>query len=338
MKLWVSSSAFLLGWLLTCLLLRALRAMPEVPQVTEKLEWLSSAGANFDTLFVGSSRVRRHLSPEIFDKVMREQGFPTKSFNLGIDGMTFPELGYVVEQSLRNAKSPLRYVVIDLNPLRRRMMKGNDLRSMREIHWHDLTRTRQAWEAVVADFRANKESAKTTAQLLAIHAVLLVRHYSSTGRGAGVLPFHLPGSREFQNAGELQNRGFHPVDAPMNAGDRGGYVAELDQMLSAEAHPETNDPVLDEVLGRVTQAIRRAGATPVFVSSPVISRYRTPQPAARLLHRPALISFEDPRRHAELFLVENRYDRQHLNLQGANLLTQKLAKEVAALIESGTAK
>src|SRR5690606_20295719 len=102
-----------------------------------------------DTLFVGSSRVRRHLSPKHFDETMLAMGQPTSSFNLGIDAMTFPELGYVLKVGLERVQSPLRYVIIDINPLRRRLKKGSDLRSLREIHWHDLEHTALVFNAVL---------------------------------------------------------------------------------------------------------------------------------------------------------------------------------------------
>ena len=146
--------AFVACWLITCLLLRTLQPLRDVPQVREKLEWLAAAPEAYDTLFVGSSRVRRQLSPKVFDETMLAKGHPTSSFNFGIDAMTFPELSYVLKKSLRRIESPLRYVIIDINPLRRRLMKRSNLHSLREIHWHDLEHTSLAWRAVLHDFAA----------------------------------------------------------------------------------------------------------------------------------------------------------------------------------------
>ncbi|MGV3531565.1 MAG: hypothetical protein ACO1QR_04290, partial [Chthoniobacteraceae bacterium] len=52
-------AAFLVCWAITCLLLREVQPLPPVPQVKEKLEWLAAAPEEYDTLFIGSSRVRR---------------------------------------------------------------------------------------------------------------------------------------------------------------------------------------------------------------------------------------------------------------------------------------
>jgi hypothetical protein len=49
---------------------------------------------------------------------------------------------------------------------------------------------------------------------------------------------------------------------------------------------------------------------------------------------PTLLSFADPVAYPELFEVENRFDRWHLDAEGAALFTRRLAERLAAWLET----
>ncbi|MGV3530875.1 MAG: hypothetical protein ACO1QR_00790, partial [Chthoniobacteraceae bacterium] len=316
-------------WAITCLLLREVQPLPPVPQVKEKLEWLAAAPEEYDTLFIGSSRVRRHLSPKHFDATMQALGYPTSSYNLGIDAMTFPELSYVLEKSLRRIESPLRYVIIDINPLRRRMMKSSDLRSLREIHWHDLDHTVLAWSAVFHDFAAGKEPLSKTVNLLATHASLMVRHYESTGSGTELLESRLLGHESQLPPLGRHGRGFFPVASTMDLRSAQEYLEELQAMPSPDDRPERDAPVLERALIRVCEQVRAVGATPVLLVNPVIAADKLPLPGPDHPTQPIVIAFDDPSQFPNLYDPANRYDRQHLNMDGARLLSRQVAEAVA---------
>src|SRR5688572_32965818 len=91
---------------------------PRVAIVTPKLTWLAAHADDFDVLFLGSSRTYRQVIPELFDKLMAEAGHPLKAYNLGIDGMRPPEDTYILEKVLSNRTKPLRWVIVESNPLR----------------------------------------------------------------------------------------------------------------------------------------------------------------------------------------------------------------------------
>ena len=65
---------------------------PSLPEgVAEKLSFFAEHKDEFDTIFLGSSRFYYAISPKNFDRLTRENGAPTRSFNFGIDGMNPPE-------------------------------------------------------------------------------------------------------------------------------------------------------------------------------------------------------------------------------------------------------
>src|SRR4051812_39823405 len=92
-------------------LLRALAPEPEVPEITEKYRWLAAHPKAYNVFFIGSSRVRRQLSPEVFDAELAKAGLHVRSYNFGIDGMTSPELSYVLERMLARRRGACLAVV-----------------------------------------------------------------------------------------------------------------------------------------------------------------------------------------------------------------------------------
>ena len=64
---------------------------PEIPNVHAKFTRFSTHPNDYDTLFVGSSRINYQVIPASFDEFARAAGLPTKSYNAGIAGMRAPE-------------------------------------------------------------------------------------------------------------------------------------------------------------------------------------------------------------------------------------------------------
>ena len=76
--------------------------MPDVPEVRDKLEWLATHGSAYDTIFIGSSRDRHQIAPAVFDARKVEYSIVVRSYNLGIDAMTSPEIAYVLDRMLES--------------------------------------------------------------------------------------------------------------------------------------------------------------------------------------------------------------------------------------------
>ncbi|PYL65067.1 MAG: hypothetical protein DMF20_09405 [Verrucomicrobia bacterium] len=74
----------LTAFLVTCIGLRAILPFPEIDGgVSQKFRFFAAHKDEFDTLFIGSSRIYFQISPAIFDRVTGESGLPTHSFNFG---------------------------------------------------------------------------------------------------------------------------------------------------------------------------------------------------------------------------------------------------------------
>ena len=113
---------------------------PQIDGVSQKLRFFAAHKDEFDTLFIGSSRIYFQISPAIFDGVMRESGSPMRSFNFGIGGMHLPESAYVLEQVLNTKPRNLRWVFIELGELQTKW-PHEAAGSRRALYWHDWRRT-----------------------------------------------------------------------------------------------------------------------------------------------------------------------------------------------------
>ena len=113
---------------------------PSIPTgVASKLKFFSAHKDEFDTLFIGTSRVYYALSPEIFDGVTRASGIPTRSFNFGVDGMHPPENFYLIEQILKTKPKNLKWVFLETEDIQTKW--DSALGTQRVLYWHDWRRT-----------------------------------------------------------------------------------------------------------------------------------------------------------------------------------------------------
>ena len=316
---------FFCGVVGMAVLIHAKHPMSYVPEVSEKLAALADRNSAVDTVFIGSSRVRRQISPALFDERMNARGNPTHSFNLGVDAMTLPELSFVLDRLLETKSHPLRFVIVDINPIRRRLTKGYDANSLRSIYWHDWQHTQLVWKSILQHAGDADQTPMDTLQLLSVHGALMCRVYSNCGRGANFLePREKPKKRKRPVAPGVDGRGYFPVDEQMPEATAAAYAQDLAALSQPGAQTTTVDPLLNEELDRLAHSIERAGARPFFVIAPSLSPRRTVGPD----HLETLV-FDDPARYPQLYTAQHRYDPQHLNAEGAAIFTTLLADQIA---------
>src|SRR5437667_3605148 len=128
------------AFLITCVGLHALLPFPEIDGgVSQKFRFFAAHKDEFDTLFIGSSRIYFQISPATFDRFTRESGLSTHSFNFGIGGMYLPETGYLLEQILKLKPLKLRRVFIEYDELQTKWSPQNQT-SRRALYWADWKR------------------------------------------------------------------------------------------------------------------------------------------------------------------------------------------------------
>ena len=310
--------------------------LPEVPQVKEKLEWFRAHRGEYTALFLGSSRVRRHIIPGLFDRLAAEQGIEMRSFNLGVDSLAAPEDSYVLDQALAAAPPRLRYVFIELSYFRANF-SGQGADTIRAAYWHDWERTRAVWRRLASEDWAQIKPLKKRkkarwsswiaevsecAGLFAEHGRLFLHRSANLGRGAAWLRIatgvRLPNDR-LAPLGPARD-GFIPSDTVISGSTLAEYQRQLAALTAVASRERPLDRVPQENLEAMLARVRARGAEPILFIAPS---------TGGLIFHPRrevapLLDFSAPQQWPALFDPQSRADLGHLNTAGAEAFTRAL--------------
>jgi hypothetical protein len=339
-------------FLITCIGLRAVLPFPEIDGgVSQKFRFFAAHKDEFDTLFIGSSRVYFQLSPAIFDRVTRESGLPTHSFNFGIGGMYLPETAYLLEQILKLKPRNLRWVFIEYDELQTKWSPENQT-SRRALYWADWKRVslllRKLTDAGTAPFGLlnpaklrdivlRQKDEKNTRTLVTFYAGQFEKNYTNVARAADVLDYFLSHDTKGRRASYLGA-----------ASD--GYVTRLNRMspsqaamyeralAAAMAQTGTRPLSLYALEGyrQCAQEVRNIGAAPIFLITPSMTQINVAAETAGLTG--AVMAFNDPRAYPNLYRSSARRDGQHLTKSGAEEFTRIVAANFVELARAGDIK
>lgn len=323
--------AFAAGFLVACALLS--HAVDPTTVGGGRIEWVASHHADYDTLFIGSSRTGRQVMPSLFDAAMAEAGRPTRSFNLGMPGMRPPEDSYVLERALAGRRAPLRFLIVECNPVRIGL-PPQDRATARAVYWHDAPRMRVLWKrafapsSLAADAPLSGPVVRQHLLELAEHAHHWLWNATRLGRGAEQLQEALAvrdAPRRSHWLGPAGD-GFHPrpMRQPFDGDALARYQRELSRALAAPHGPRYGDAESQAELARKRALAAQHGGRLVLVAPPYVSEPFAPLPAQGI----PFLDFSDPRRYPELFEPAHRNDATHLNPTGAEIYSRLLAREL----------
>jgi len=312
---------------------------PYLDHVTPKLTHLKQNPEAYDVLFVGSSRVFRHLSPKLFDRRMRTQGHRFNSFNVGIPAAKSVEVWHLLRRLEADTTVRPRYVFIEPDGLTVGIKPNNDT-TPREVYWHGFP------ETVLAIRSLGRHELPDRVEMSISHLKALFFN------GLGV-------SRLRSTLSELDREGPRRPVNPLGAGpDRDGWVP-FEGRQDASGAQRRNDflehlpryrrslrqqaTLLEdracmtayhvEMLERLEEAVRALGAEPVFILSPATRPRCEVHQAFREGLLPNLLAIDDAKNHPRLYKIENRFDAEHLNREGAEIYTRLLADRFAEVLD-----
>ncbi len=336
---------FSLGLIAVCWAIGAALPFPDVPLVTPKIERLAVHHDDYDTLFLGSSRIYYQIIPALFDRLAAERGLPTHSFNAGIAGMRPPEDAFYLDTILRHPPKNLRWVFIELAGLRT-AVDSDKIGTVRAVYWHDWARLRVLFQRALA-VQPNGKKRKWSRSFwnrfepfgdFADHLPLFLQNETNLGRGA-ILSAHL-----------ISNVARHALPAPATLGaDYAGWVrtgrpeemtgsdlADFDKALAErrveKSTHDPGDPVSQQALETMLAKIEKLGATPVLVVPPKMSK-RNFFPTAARAQKTIVLDFCDLEKFPELYEHRYRLDTDHLNTAGAEVFTRLFTKEWADAVQ-----
>jgi hypothetical protein len=321
-------------------LIRQRLPFPPVPSVAVKVGWLRAHGDEYDTFFVGSSRTRRHVIPELFDELMAAGGHPTRSFNFGFDGMRPPEDSYALEAALARRRAPLKFVLVEGNDLRVNL-DAEARGTMRAAYWHDLKRCavvaratlwatssdEHTWFGIWSDRFANIGTFFGHVQPALSRAVNL-------GRG----PERWTGAAletAFLDDLGARRDGFESGENPRAI--RPANLAKLKKGVAARLRQPAQPFFSDAESQRVLQEKRRFAAAHggrLIVFHPPLLQPEIFYPDPRFGPAIPVIDLGDPGKFPVLFDPQLRKDESHLNPAGAKIFTQILVDHLLKVLST----
>ena len=337
------------AFLVTCIALRVVLPFPEIDGgVSQKFRFFAAHKDEFDTLFIGSSRIYFQISPAIFDRITRESGMPTHSFNFGIGGMYLPETAYLLEQILKLKPRNLKWVFIEYDDLQTKWSLENQT-SRRALYWADWKRislllrkltdagTDRVWLPNAARLRAivlRQKDEESTRSLLTFYVGQLEKNYANVSRAADMLDYFWTGDTNERLASYL-------------GAARDGYVTRPNRMSSSEAaayeralattmtqigtRPLSSYTI--EAYRQCAQDVRSIGAMPIFLVTPNTAQIDITTENTGL---PGVVmAFNNPGTYPDLYRSDVRRDGQHLTKSGAEEFTRIVAANFVELARAG---
>ena len=344
-----NSAIAVTAFLITCVSLHALLPFPEIDGgVSQKFRFFAAHKDEFDTLFIGSSRIYFQISPATFDRFTRESGLSTHSFNFGIGGMYLPESAYLLEQILSLKPRNLRWVFIEYDELQTKWSPENQT-SRRALYWADWKRVSlllrkladagigPLWlpnPAKLRDIILRQNDETNTRSLLTFYAAQMEKNYANVARAADVLDYFLGRDTKGRRASYLgvANDGYVTRPDRMAPSQVAAYERGLADAM-AESGTRSLSPYAVEAYRQCATGVRSIGATPIFLITPSTTQISI---AIENTGLPGVVmAFNDPRAYPSLFRSSARRDGQHLTKSGAEEFTRIAAANFVELARAG---
>jgi len=340
------------AFLITCVGLHAVLPFPEIDGgVSPKFRFFAAHKDEFDTLFIGSSRIYFQISPAIFDRVTHESGLPTRSFNFGVGGMYLPESAYLLEQILNLKPRNLRWVFIEYDELQTKWSPENQT-SRRALYWADWKRvslllrkltdagTDPLWlpnPSKLHDIVLRQKDEKNTRSLLTFYATQVERNYTNVSRAADVLYYFLGRDTKERRASYLgaASDGYVIRPGGMSPSQAAAYERGLAAAM-AQAGTRPLSPYAVEAYRQCAREVRNVGAAPIFLITPSTTQINMAAESTALAG--VVMAFNNPQGYPGLFRSSVRRDGQHLTKPGAEEFTRIVAANFVELARAGVIK
>ena len=333
---------FLASYGLTCLGIRRLVPPLQVPIVSVKMEYWAEHADEYDAVFFGSSRTFRQVIPEIFEQDMAAAGIKTHAFNLGIDGMRPPEDTFYMEKALAYRTKPLKYVIVECNPIRL-VVRDEDKGTARSVYWHDWPRIVSIFnKAFFPDSRKRRwgdrlHKVSFSWPHFEEHFEYWLWNNANAGRGHDLLftLLNVDQLKPFSKSDLGRRRDGYkpPADIElMSAEKTAAYEKKRKEVLAKPLKPDPGDLASLEEFRRKNRLVEKMGGQMFLVIPPVLSENNIALKSGNGI--PPVFDFSDQTQYPELYEPLHRSDTGHTNYAGAVIYTHLIVKKMLPLLKT----
>lgn len=310
------------------------RVMPPPSKMGTALEAFLEKKDSMSILFVGSSHTTHQVIPKIVDETLRERGLEHRSYVLGLGGATPHQMNFLLAEALRSEPANLALVVMEAAPWDYEL----DTTSWRGIWWHSPAQTWDVAQTVLATERSKADKW----MLIEGHLRLAFKKNFCIGVGVKIFePLSLWLSRWISDV-----YGFPYYGPPKKNDDlkstflEGHGYSRLLQKHGSMIGFREGDVIAPKLefalynppgLQRQVDRFHRRGLKLVYLLSPTTIDHTAIQDLHDEGILPHLFDFNQPELYPALFVREHRFDRTHINHDGAEVYSVLVAERLADL-------
>jgi hypothetical protein len=282
----------------------------------------------YNTIFIGSSRIYREIDPTIIDSTLSDFNF--KSYNLGASATFIPESYYLYEKLIENKSSPtaLRFVFVELN----------DITPIKLVNWFapqsyyylDERYIRVVWENTFDNshmnvFRKAELIYPYLQGYLLKHLILLPRWRVKSDPEIFLGP---------------DQNGFYPLDLEIQQQETPRLVERRDLFLADTTIIQRRiSAQLQEVVAEASEdyiqflnsLIHKAddqGVSLYFIIPPKLKNYTAVKAMSQHLQHGRVVDMGSYQSYPDLYDIQYWFDQGHFNSEGAELYSAYLAEAI----------
>lgn len=323
------------------LMLRAQAPAPDMIVLSPKLDAYRAAAAEYDTVFIGTSRTLYHIVPDEVEAGAALAGCTGWGvINLGVFGLTGYEQDWLIREVLKAGEGHLKRVIIeDPLPNARTLADATNDRA-RYFHGPEM------WPAHVASITSYPESLPKRVFRTGMFILGAGFDLSGVGRGSDLMfpPAEAPRPSQF----DMTERGFEAlgsITTPDILARRAEFEndpAGFDAYLARYGAPSDEDTALRaSYLAERLDRLSAAGVTSALYISPDLPELdRTPRTGEAVRALPGnriVLNFNRPDVYPGLFERDLWYDFSHFGEAGARALSRMTGQDLCAATGASTA-
>lgn len=282
-------------------------------QFLRKMHYYDKASKNVNTVFIGNSLINRHVIPSVFDK---HTDAKTYSYNIATDATNMMERSYLVEHFLREYEVDKVFLLVNHSL----DIRERNLHTLRLVYYHDWRR-----------LRLSLKYADNNVQQIKYHLMSFMENQFSMFRLRALTNYR----QTIKNTSPdmIRTRGFAAMDnedhkrrpqSPSYAKrNKEKSLKDLKKAQRIKNYDNyeltTKDLTIIEECNRLKKLMEAKGTKLYFVFLPNSPGYYT-------YNLDNSVYLGDGDEFPEFFEFENRFNRGHLNKEGAKIFSTRLAQ------------
>lgn len=315
-------------------------------ELETKRNYFDQNAADYNTLFLGSSRFYRQIDPAVFDASV-DTSLQIKSFNYGLHSLFAPLVYDVYEQVLKNEKTQVKFAFLELMNVPQIALVN--LRSERTIFWY-------TWEYYCFAVKAIWHSKRNLVRKIygiASHTFCYFENLLNFKMLSNIVLLNEKKHNQTMDTETLGKalNGFYSYDEELNTrnkqnfdyvGMKSGYDNFLRDTATVTDYQNYSEvmfarkidtmPYNATHLKKLHELIafsESLGVHLIFLLPPrlVIEDFAELLPLYAKLPSTNKIEVSNSKRFPHLYLAKYSFDFGHLNEEGAKLFSEDIAKE-----------